>query len=241
MEPARIGPLRVHCRGGADRRGGGEGPAIVLCHGFGAPGHDLVDLARAVDAGREVRWFFPEAPLELDVGFGMTGRAWWEIDPMRLQRMLERGGAQALAEETPAGMAEARAALEETLTALGRERGVQRSTTLLGGFSQGAMISTEIGLHADAPFAGLVLMSGTLLSADRWRAAAARTAPRLSVLLSHGRADPLLPFSGAEALRALLEGAGATVEWVPHAGQHEIPPVVLSRLGAFARDRLSAG
>ena len=35
--------------------------------------------------------------------------------------------------------------------------------------------------------------------------------------------------------RALLEGAGARVEWVPHNGQHEIPPVAVERLAAFAR------
>jgi phospholipase/carboxylesterase len=238
MEPTRIGPLRVHTAGGTDRRGGGDGPAILLCHGFGAPGDDLVALSRGTDAGREVRWFFPEAPITLDLGWGMNGRAWWHIDMERLQRLMVAGQAHRLADETPAGIAEARAALEATIAALEKDHGVRREKLIIGGFSQGAMLSTEVALHAEAPFAGLVILSGTLIAADRWAAAARARGAGLHALQSHGRRDPLLPFSVAEALRALLVDAGATVDWVPHGGQHEIPPVVLERLGAFAKKRL---
>jgi phospholipase/carboxylesterase len=55
--------------------------------------------------------------------------------------------------------------------------------------------------------------------------------------MAHGRRDPLLRFADAEALRALLEEGGGSIDWVEHEGQHEIPPVVLERLGAFARSR----
>jgi phospholipase/carboxylesterase len=60
----------------------------------------------------------------------------------------------------------------------------------------------------------------------------------MHVLVTHGRRDPLLPFAAAEALRDLLAGAGAEVEWAPHGGQHEIPQAALERLGGFARQRL---
>jgi len=237
LKKLTLGPLRVTATGGADREGGGDGPAIVLCHGYGAPGDDLVPLARVIDAGRELRWFFPEAPLELDLGMGMESRAWWHIDMMRLQEALMRGEARMLAEETPVGLKEARAALESCLQELSSKFGVARERLILGGFSQGAMLSTEVALHASNPFAGLVLMSGTLLSESRWRAAAANTGAQLDLLMSHGRADPLLPFEGAERLRAILEKAGAKVQWVPHGGGHEIPPVVLERVASFLRER----
>ena len=74
----KIGPLSVR------ELGRGDGPAILLCHGYGAPGDDLVPLGRVIDAGSGVRWFFPEAPLEVDLGFGRP-RAWWPIDMMRMQ------------------------------------------------------------------------------------------------------------------------------------------------------------
>ena len=238
MTAFEAGPLRVHAAGGSDRRGGGDGPAIVLCHGFGAPGDDLVSLARVIDAGPGVRWFFPEAPLELRLGFGVAGRAWWEIDMARLEQLMRRADVQQLIQDTPAGLAEARAALEACIDALVRDHGVARDRMILGGFSQGAMVSTEVALHAAQPFAGVVLLSGALISAPRWTLAARVTGPSLRVLMTHGRADPLLPFEGAEMLRALLEGAGASVAWAPHNGQHEIPELACDRFAAFARARL---
>jgi phospholipase/carboxylesterase len=223
-----IGPLRV------TSLGRGDGPAVLLCHGFGAPGDDLVPLGRAIDAGPGVRWFFPEAPIELQWG----GRAWWEIDLMRLQMLHLRGVRRPLSAETPPGLAAARQALEETIAALESGFGVRREALVIGGFSQGAMLTTELALHADRPFAGLAVLSGNLLSEDRWKEAAQRTGPSVHALLTHGRSDPLLPFEGAEALRDLLAGAGADVDWLAHQGQHEIPASALEKLAAFARKRL---
>ncbi|AKT39742.1 alpha/beta hydrolase [Chondromyces crocatus] len=235
MTTVTLGPLKVHTVGGADRKGGGDGPAILLCHGFGAPGDDLVPLARVIDAGEGVRWFFPEAPLTVNLGYGMSGRAWWPLDLALLQQQMMEGHARDLAQETPPALAEARAALEACIEALVTHHGVRRDRLLVGGFSQGAMVTTEVTLHAEEPFAGLAVLSGSILSADRWRVASKRTAPGLKVLMTHGRADPILPFPSADALRALLTDAGAEVDWLPHAGQHEIPREALLRLASFAR------
>jgi|HubBroStandDraft_2_1064218.scaffolds.fasta_scaffold399431_1 phospholipase/carboxylesterase len=227
MQILEIGPLTVRALGS------GEGPAILLCHGFGAPGDDLVPLARAVDVGPGVRWFFPAAPLELEWG----GRAWWEIDLDRRMALAERGESDALRLETPPGLAEARAALEATLASLEKDHGVRRDRLIVGGFSQGAMLTTEVSLAAETPFAGLVILSGTLLSQGAWAAAARARGSSLHVLMTHGRRDPLLRFADAEVLRELLLAGGASVEWVAHGGQHEIPMAALERLGAFARSR----
>jgi phospholipase/carboxylesterase len=229
MSPSAIGPLRVHAFGR------GDGPAIVLCHGFGAPGDDLVPFARELDVGAGVRWFFPEAPLALPWG----GRAWWEIDLVRLQMMAQRGQRRVLATETPPGLAPARAALEATLAELEQNHGVRREALLLGGFSQGAMLATELAVHTDRPFAGIVVLSGNLLSEDRWCEALGRTGPSIHALVTHGTRDPLLPFEGAEALRDLLVAGGADVDWLAHEGQHAIPPPALHAFQSFARKRLA--
>jgi phospholipase/carboxylesterase len=228
----------VWATGGEDRQGGGDGPAILLCHGFGAPGDDLVSLARVTPVDRGVRWFFPEALLEIDFGMGMKGRAWWPIDMMRLQEAMQRGEARLLAKETPEGLSRAREALTATLAELERTHGVRRERTILGGFSQGAMLATELALFSpDRPFAGLAILSGTLLSEERWAEAAKTAGPGIHAVMSHGRRDPILPFGGAEALLALLEGAGAHVRFVPHQGQHEIPEAALAGLVELARER----
>ncbi len=241
MKKVRLGSLDVWATGGEDRDGGGDGPAIILCHGYGAPGDNLVDLARVIDAPRGTRFFFPEAPLTIDFGFGETGRAWWPIDMERLMRAAAAGGVRDLAKETPEGMSKARAALEGTLDALEASYGVRRDRTILGGFSQGAMISTEIALHAfDRPFAGLAILSGTLLSEDRWTVAAERSAKKIHAIVTHGRRDPVLPFFGSEAIRDLLEKNGATLKFVPHNGVHEIPQSAVDALSGLAKERLGA-
>lgn len=239
MKSILVGSLLVQMAGGTDGEGGGDGPAVLLCHGFGAPGEDLVSLHRVVDAPKGTRWFFPEAPLEVDVGMpGMPGRAWWRIDMVKLQLAMMRGELRDLARETPPGLPEAKRLLQETLRYLGELHGVRPERLVIGGFSQGAMLTTDVALTEDVRPAGLAVLSGTLLSEERWRAAASR-AEGLPVFQSHGRHDPILPYAGAEALRDLLVTAGAAHRFAPFGGQHEIPGPVLAGLGAFLREVLA--
>jgi phospholipase/carboxylesterase len=80
MREETIAGLHVRITGGDDREGGGDGPLVVLLHGFGAPGDDLVGLWRQLQVPRETRFVFPEATLALDAALFGTGRAWWMID-----------------------------------------------------------------------------------------------------------------------------------------------------------------
>ena len=235
MREARLGPLEVRIAGGTDREGGGDGPLVVLLHGFGAPGTDLAGIHRVVDVPREIRFAYPAAPLTLPpMGFGMESRAWWMIDIEAFERASREGRLEDLVKDRPEGLASAREQLIETLDALERE--LSPSALVLGGFSQGAMLSLDVALHDDRALAGLVLWSATLLNEDEW---VPRMASRegLPVLQSHGRMDPLLPFAIAEMLNAHLVRAGMDVELVEFRGGHEIPGAVLDRFGAFLRSR----
>lgn len=240
MDVTNMGSLRVFVRGGVDRQAGGSGPAILLCHGFGAPGNDLVSLARVVDVGRDVRWFFPEAPLEVAAGPGAVGRAWWDIGMDRLMMDLMRGDTDAAMkrlDEVPAGLETAKQALSTTLEVLEKEHGITRDRLIIGGFSQGSMLATEMFVSSPVPFAGLVVLSGTRLGGDMWKAGLSRHGAHLHALVTHGQRDPLLPFGRAEVLRDMMKDAGADVTWVPHRGAHEIPAVCLDALGTFVRAR----
>ena len=68
----RAADLRVHVRGGPNDDGRGDGPLVILLHGYGAPGDDLLGLYEVLGMPRSFRFAFPEAPLGLDFG----GRAW---------------------------------------------------------------------------------------------------------------------------------------------------------------------
>ncbi len=235
MKELKLGSLDAHVCGGTDREGGGRGPVVVLMHGYGAPGTDLVSLWRALNVPKEVRFVFPEAPLEL--GFG--GRAWWPIDMVRLQDRFTEEGAARLIDEVPPGIDEARAAVLDLLGALERDFAALPEQVVIGGFSQGAMLATDIVLRSARPFGGLAIMSGTLVSHSEWLPLmAARKG--LPVLQSHGRADPVLPFAIAERLRDELSTAGLPVEFIPFNGGHGIPGPAADGLARLIQRTASA-
>jgi phospholipase/carboxylesterase len=235
MREQQFGELTVRVTGGRDLEGAGDGPLIVLLHGFGAPGTDLVPLWRQLNVPHEVRFAFPEAPLDLAriAGPGYAGgRAWWMIDLAALEAAMATGRRPDRSHEEPEGLAEARDALVGTLSALQRDLGVPDGQLVLGGFSQGSMLALDVALRTQLSLAGLVLMSSTLIARDAWEPAMPNRAG-LPVLMSHGRADPLLPFATAETLRGLLEDAGMAVQWHPFNGGHTITEGVLEDLSPF--------
>jgi phospholipase/carboxylesterase len=217
---------------------GGDGPlTVVLLHGFGAPGDDLVPLAGEIDAPPGTRFVFPEAPILLpyELGGGV-GRAWWLIDIVRIQMAMMTGQVRDLMNEVPEGLDEAREQLERFLAELVDEHGAKRESLVLGGFSQGAMLSCDTALRSDVALAGLVLLSGTYLAASTWTPLMPKRAG-LRVLQSHGSSDPLLPYVLAEKLRDSLREAGLDVTWVSFPGGHGIAPQVLDALSTFLSER----
>ncbi len=237
MRIEKLGGLRVRIAGGTDGTGGGHGPVVILLHGFGAPGNDLVSLGDAISAPAGTRFIFPEGPLSLNLGFG-DSRAWWMIDWNRINLDIVAGRLRDLSREAPKGLPAARQGVLSMLKELERRFGVDPKKTVLGGFSQGAMLACDVMLRTDDPFAGLVLLSGTLLARDEW----APLMPKrrgLPVFQSHGTQDAILPYLMAERLRDELTQAGLRVDWHSFRGGHEIPDRVVTQLGAFIRGALN--
>jgi phospholipase/carboxylesterase len=213
--------------------------AVVLCHGFGAPGDDLValweELLYLEPSLAGVRFHFPVAPLKLDQWGG--ARAWWHIDLAALQRAQASPEAlRAFRAQEPEGMAAARSALRTLVRQLTDDTKLEVGRLVLGGFSQGAMIATDVALRLEEPPGGLAILSGTLLLEDVWRKKAEARAG-LPVFQGHGRHDPVLPFEAAEALRDLLAAAGSPPEFFPFDGGHTITRDELVRLGRFLAAR----
>jgi phospholipase/carboxylesterase len=235
MKSVSMGGLDAVLTGGTDREGGGSGPLVVLLHGFGAPGDDLVSLHRVIEAPAGTRFLFPVAPLALPPAYG-AGRAWWHIDMAALDKAMREGTVRDLSREAPDGLLPARAKVQALL--LEAQTKLSPSAIVLGGFSQGAMLSCDVALDSDIALGGLVVLSGTLLAEAEWTA---RMASRkgLPVLQSHGRQDPILAFEMAERLRDLLKEAGLDVTWIPFNGGHGIPPAALDGLRPFLAKALA--
>lgn len=200
----------------------------VFCHGFGAPGEDLVpvvgELARHLgQSASRVRFVFPAAPLKLDSEGIPGGRAWWPLDMIRMQAAIQFGEFRDLRKDCPPELADARRMLNDLLSEVQAETGLPMSRFVVGGFSQGSMLATDVALRSKEAPAGLIVWSGSLLCEDEWRTAAPQRAG-LPVVQSHGRTDPVLPFQAAEWLRELLIDAGLDVQFLPFGGMHQISP-----------------
>lgn len=211
---------------------------VVLLHGYGAPATDLVGLEGALSLPPGARFVFPAAPRLLEPRLGArSGRAWWPIDMVELQTAVATSRLDLLRQMRPPGLDEARAALGTLLAAL-QEAGVPPERTVLGGFSQGAMLALDYALREQPAFAGLVLLSGTIVSEAEWLPLIAASRP-YAVFQSHSPDDFVLPFPTAAELARLLDGSPMGHEFVKFRGGHGIGPSVLEGLGAFL-SRLSA-
>ena len=197
---------------------------VILCHGYGAPGHDLVPLAPELigssDELKNVRFIFPAAPLEIDPTF--DGRAWWPIDIERIQELMVRGEFREMSNSVPERLALCREMIDQVIEFSKVEFGVSAAKVLVGGFSQGAMLTTDVALNYPELLGGLIVWSGSLINAEAWAAAAGKDT-KLKIVQSHGTVDPILPFFGAVALRELFESTGHDVNFVQFNGQHGIP------------------
>jgi phospholipase/carboxylesterase len=231
MREERIGGLWTRVTGGTDGKGGGHGPLVLLLHGFGAPGDDLLSLADELDVPTGTRFVIPEGPLTLSFG-PSDARAWWLIDMARIAADRAAGRIRDLSNEIPRGLAPARETMLAFLKEVERTFGADPRKTVLGGFSQGAMLSCDVMLQSDHPYAGLVQLSGNLLAQPIWGPLIPKR-KGMPVFQSHGMQDEILPYVGAERLRDTLSQSGLAVEWHRFRGGHEIPEPVLQRLGVF--------
>lgn len=231
-----LGELHCHV---VDTVADGDTPGVValFCHGFGAPGTDLVPVAaelcqQAPALIGQARFVFPAAHLSLDE-LGMPGaRAWWHLDIAKLNAAIEEGQFRNLRNDLPAGLPEARRLVTGLVEAIQEEWKTPSHQLVLGGFSQGAMLATDVALRLPAPPAALNVWSGTLLCEQEW-ARLAGDRGHLSVVQSHGHTDPILPFAAAEWLRDLLIGAGLDVDFLEFPGMHTIPAQAIMRTAAL--------
>jgi len=240
MDVQKLGPLRARTIVKTSGTTSENALTVVLMHGYGAPGDDLVGMAETIDAPAGTTFVFPEAPLSLAdprMPFLDGLRAWWPVDIGRYERAIRQGTLEELIKVEPEGMSAARDAVVAMLDALEAATETPGARIVLGGFSQGSMIATDVALRTKRPLAGLAILSGTVVSATEWLPAMAER-KGLPVFQSHGIEDPTLPFALAELLHGAMKEAGLGVSFLPFEGGHGVSPEVMRDLGQWLR-RLS--
>ena len=211
------GPSHPPASGGKPKR------LVILLHGLGADGNDLIGLApywaRLLP---EAEFVSPNAPFPCDMA--PYGYQWFSAQDRSPAAVL--AGVRAAAPMLDAFIDEALAA-----------RGLGDADLALVGFSQGTMMSLFVGLRRAQPAAGILGFSGRLL-APELLVNELRSRPR--VLLVHGAEDPLVPYASLAAAEAALKEAGVPVETLTCPGiGHSIDENGLRRGGMFLRDVLA--
>lgn len=196
---------------------------VVLAHGYGADGQDLIGLGqqwRPLLPG--AAFVAPNAPQPC--AMSPMGYQWWPIE--------RRTPAEAAAGVEAAAPLFARF-IEAELT----RHGLPASRLALVGFSQGTMLSLHVGLRLTAAPACILGYSGMLVAPERL---APEIAVRPPVMLIHGEADDLIPPVASEMAAQALGSVEVPVQWHISPGiGHGIAPDGLQIGGAFLADSLS--
>ena len=208
MKPTQIGPLECLINPKSTKS------CIVLFHGYGADSSDLAPISQ-ISTPSDLTWIFPNGIQKLDMG-----RAWGQIDPEMMGKNMDT--------YRPPGIEES----YQTVRAFLDELESQYCEILLGGFSQGAMLATELTLRAAKKPKALIIWSGILISKDLW-SQWAPTGQGIKFFQSHGYYDPLLDFQQAEALFQILTQHQWKGEFHSFPGQHEIPSNILNSFKHF--------
>jgi len=206
---------------------------VVLSHGYGANADDLAPIATNVleiPALKTKKFWFvlPNAPVALPQG----GRGWWNIDLQELIRCAMSGQLDQIMKATPLGMVNARESLLSVLAELKKElTSVPWSRFVIGGFSQGAILSVDVSLHLkkeESDAINVVCWSGGLMCRQEWEKLFDRK-KNINVLMSHGTQDPILPFLLGKSLEQFLRKNDISVEFISFDGGHQIPAAAITR------------
>ncbi|MBT5414677.1 MAG: alpha/beta fold hydrolase [Rhodospirillaceae bacterium] len=175
-------------------RGGAPDALVVLLHGYGADGNDLIALAPHLgQAAPGAQFVSPNAPFPCEMGFG---RQWFGASDRSPEAYL--GGTRAAA-------AILDGFLDDQLAALGLEEG----RMALVGFSQGTMMALHVAPRRPTACAGVVGYSGRLVAPELLPEEAVSRPP---VVLVHGDADEVVPYAAMAEAQNGLEAAEFSVE-----------------------------
>jgi phospholipase/carboxylesterase len=211
------GPSRPPASGGKPRQ------LVILLHGLGADGNDLIGLAPYwAPLLPEAEFVSPNAPFPCDMA--PYGYQWYSSQD-------RSPGAQL------AGVRAAAPILDAFIDEALAERGLEASALALVGFSQGSVMSLYAGPRRAEQIAGIIGYSGRLVAPELLPAELRSRPP---VLVVHGTEDPLVPFTALGEAEAGLKAAGIPVASLACSGiGHSIDEAGLRRGGQFLKDVLT--
>jgi phospholipase/carboxylesterase len=193
--------------------------ALVLFHGRGADEHDLFPLLDLLDPHRRLVGATPRGPLSLPPG----GAHWYAL-----------GG---IPTPDPATFHPTYAAATEWLDGFLAEHGLDADQLVVGGFSQGAVMSYSVGLGRGRPRpAAITAFSGFIPRVDGFELDLSPPLPPIAI--GHGTQDPVIDVRWGREARQLLEVAGAEVLYRETPMFHQIDPAFVNEVARWLEGAL---
>src|SRR3954449_7078043 len=194
-----------------------ELPLVVVLHGRGADANDLADLAPFLDHG--YRFIFPNAPKPFEPMPGYSfGFTWFDGWPAERNSIVE-----------------SRQLLLTFLEELTAKFATPRGKIVLCGFSQGGLMSIDVGFRTNVELAAIVVMSGALYEDDP-----PPFRNDLPVLIVHGTEDDVIPVLAARRARRVLEDHGVNVDYQEFPMGHQVSEESMAAVADFMAKKLGS-
>jgi phospholipase/carboxylesterase len=196
--------------------------ALVLLHGRGADENDLFPLFELLDPGRRLLGATARGPFSLPPG----GAHWYAV------REIGYPDAETFHATFPR--------LASWLDGLLAEHGIPHDRLVLGGFSQGSVMSHALTLGAGRPRpAGVIALSGFIPTVEGFPLELEGRAG-LRAAIGHGAHDPVIGIEWGRDARDRLEAAGADVLYREHEGSHHVDPRFMAELPEWLNETIPA-
>jgi phospholipase/carboxylesterase len=191
--------------------------ALVLFHGRGTDEQDLFPLLDALDSERRLLGVTPRGPLQLPPG----GNHWYVIRELGYPDRETFVSSYRRASDWLDGL------------------GVPPERLVLGGFSQGAVMSYALGLGADRPRpAGIIALSGFVPTVEGFELDLERPLP--PVAIGHGTYDPVIGVEWGRAAKEQLEAVGGDVLYRESPLPHTVDPAFVAELRPWLQAAVSS-
>lgn len=191
---------------------------VITLHGRGTSGRDLMPVADAIDLPY-LRWVFPDAPFPFPdllggmMWYGSTTGNTFEIQTSRKL-------------------------LFDLLDHLIQKDHVPSENIALLGFSQGAVMSLDVGLRYPKRMGALIALSGFLAAPDKLKREKSRASKSIPILLAHGTMDDVVPVNGSRDAQNTLLAEGYSPEFKEYPMGHQIIPEEITLVRHYLKAHL---
>ncbi|WP_268796931.1 alpha/beta hydrolase [Pseudomonas huanghezhanensis] len=203
--------------------GSAETPLVIFLHGYGSDERDLFDIKEDLPA--DYTYLSVRAPLDVDGG----GYKWFSQDT-------DAADYEGVTRDVDASTA----LLTQFIEQASKKYGAKPDKVVLIGFSQGAMMSYQIGLQHPELVRGIAPLSGKILSALKARLKT-DDFKGLKVFIGHGTADTRVAYTGATDAKGVLDNLNLAPEFHAYPGLgHSINGSEISDLNAWLKSTLGS-